>query len=58
MPFQSDAQRRFMYSEHPEIAKRWREESGPQKDLPERKRKKKKKGKHDTALRGLREASI
>ena len=35
MPFESDAQRRFMYSQHPEIAKRWREESGPQHNLPE-----------------------
>lgn len=36
MPFKSDAQRRFMYSQHPGIAKRWRKESGPQKNLPER----------------------
>jgi hypothetical protein len=58
MPFQSDAQRRFMYSQHPEIAKRWREESGPQKDLPERKGKKRKKDKKHPALDGLRTASI
>jgi len=37
MPFESQAQRRFMYSQHPEIAKRWRKESGHQKDLPEKK---------------------
>lgn len=37
MPFQSQAQRRFMYAKHPEIAKRWREENGPQKGLPDRK---------------------
>lgn len=36
MPFKSDAQRRYMYSRHPKIAKRWRRESGPQRDLPER----------------------
>lgn len=36
MPFKSDAQRRFMYSQHPEIAKRWRKEAGPQTDLPAR----------------------
>ena len=39
MPFKSDSQRRYMYAKHPKIAKRWRKESGPQKDLPERKRK-------------------
>lgn len=26
MPFKSDKQRRFMYAEHPEIAKRWSKE--------------------------------
>lgn len=36
MPFKSQAQRRFLYARHPEIAKRWRKESGPQKGLPER----------------------
>lgn len=28
MPFQSAAQRRFMYSQHPEIAKRWSKKYG------------------------------
>lgn len=50
MPFKSDAQRAFMYSQHPDIAKRWRKESGPQLDLP----------KHvstgDKALKGLHKA--
>ena len=27
MPFQSEAQRRFMYSQHPKIAKRWSKEA-------------------------------
>jgi hypothetical protein len=36
MPFASQAQRRFMYARHPEIAARWRKESGPQRDLPQR----------------------
>jgi hypothetical protein len=36
MPFRSQAQRRFMYARHPEIAKRWRKEHGPQRELPER----------------------
>jgi hypothetical protein len=35
MPFESQAQRAYMYSQHPSIAKRWRKESGPQKDLPQ-----------------------
>ena len=36
MPFKSDAQRAFMYSQHPGIAKKWRKESGPQTDLPKK----------------------
>lgn len=35
MPFASQKQRAYMYARHPEIAKRWRRESGPQKGLPE-----------------------
>lgn len=34
MPFSSQKQRAFMYAKHPEIAKKWRAEYGPQKDLP------------------------
>ena len=34
MPFKSDAQRRFMYAQHPEIAKKWRKKYGPQRDIP------------------------
>ena len=37
MPFQSKAQMRFLYSKHPEIAKRWAKEYGVSKDLPEHK---------------------
>ena len=33
-PFSSSKQRAFMYSQHPKIAKKWRKESGPQKNLP------------------------
>lgn len=43
MPFKSDAQRAFMYAKHPEIAKHWRKEAGPQKDLPKFKASKKQK---------------
>ena len=40
MPFQSQAQRRFMYAEHPDIAKRWSREYPNQGPLPEKKPKK------------------
>lgn len=35
MPFQSQAQRRFMYAKHPEIAKRWSAEYPNQGALPQ-----------------------
>lgn len=35
MPFKSQKQRSFMYSQHPEIAKRWEKET-PKKKLPEK----------------------
>jgi hypothetical protein len=53
MPFESDSQRRFMYSQHPEIAKRWRKESGPQTGLPE----KKGKSKGNKVVDGLKKAA-
>jgi hypothetical protein len=37
MPFQSDAQRRFMYAQHPGIAKRWAKHTPKGKNLPEKK---------------------
>ena len=45
MPFKSEAQRRFMYAQHPEIAKRWQKHTGKGADLPEKVDKKKKKEK-------------
>jgi hypothetical protein len=40
MPFRSEAQRRFMYSQHPRIAERWSREAERTgeagKDLPEK----------------------
>lgn len=54
MPFKSDAQRAFMYSQHPEIAKRWRKESGSQTNLPKRVKGGKKKD--SKAMKGLRGA--
>ncbi len=35
MPFQSESQRRFMYSQHPEIARKWSAEYPHQGPLPE-----------------------
>ena len=43
MPFKSDAHRRYMYSQHPDVAKKWRKKYGPQEGLPERVGKKMKK---------------
>ncbi len=41
MPFKSEAQRRYMYARHPEIAKRWSREYPNQKNLPKKAKKKK-----------------
>lgn len=38
MPFQSEAQRRYLWMKHPEIAKRWAAEYPGQKNLPAHKR--------------------
>lgn len=35
MPFKSEAQRRFMFSNHPQIAKRWAKEYPNQDSLPQ-----------------------
>lgn len=34
MPFQSKAQMRYLYSQHPDIAKRWARETTNIKNLP------------------------
>ncbi len=39
MPFQSEAQRRYLWLKHPEIARRWAKESPGQQDLPQHKKK-------------------
>jgi hypothetical protein len=36
MPFKSAAQQRFMFSQHPEMAKRWAKETPNIKNLPEK----------------------
>lgn len=41
MPFKSQAQRRYMYKFHPEIAKEWEDKYGTPKHLPYKKKKKK-----------------
>lgn len=43
MPFKSEAQRKFMYKNHPEIAERWTKEGSSTAQLPERIHPKKKK---------------
>jgi len=43
MPFLSDSQRRWMFANHPEIAKEWAKETPNIKNLPEHVTKKKKK---------------
>ncbi len=44
MPFKSKAQARFLFSQHPEIAKRWEKEFKQKiSKLPEHVKKKKKK---------------
>lgn len=43
MPFKSKAQQRFMYSQHPGIAKRWAKETLSIKKLPEHVKTKEKK---------------
>jgi len=48
VPYQSDAQRRFMHAKHPDIAKRWDKKYGKTGDLPERK--------HKRAIDGLKAA--
>lgn len=35
MPFRSQAQQRYMYSQHPKIAKRWAQETPNMKNLPQ-----------------------
>jgi hypothetical protein len=42
MPFRSEAQRRYMFARHPEIAKRWSKEYGTPKNLPYHKKKRSK----------------
>ena len=40
MPFKSKAQQRFMFARHSTIAKRWADEYGVSKSLPEKLHKK------------------
>jgi hypothetical protein len=46
MPFKSEAQRRWMWFHHPEMAKEWQEHTPEEKKLPAKvfKEKKKKNG--------------
>jgi hypothetical protein len=40
MPFKSQAQRKFMYSQHPEMAKEWEDKTPKGKKLPKKVKKK------------------
>jgi hypothetical protein len=51
MPFKSQAQRREMFANQPEIAKRWAKETPNEKALPEKVKKKKPKKKAKTKAR-------
>jgi hypothetical protein len=43
MPFKSTAQEKYLFSKHPEIAKRWAKKYGVPKNLPKHVKGKKKK---------------
>lgn len=42
MPFKSQAQRKFMYAKHPEMAKEWEDKTPKGKPLPKKVSKKSK----------------
>jgi hypothetical protein len=56
MPFRSQKQRRFMHSQHPQIARRWENESKARGKRVAEKRKKKSRGK--TLTRRAGEANV
>lgn len=54
MPFESQAQRRWMYANKPEMAKEWEAATPKGKKLPERKHKK--PTLHEKVKKGLKRA--
>lgn len=53
-PFKSKAQARYMFSQHPSIAKRWEKEGKADwKDLPENKKRKEKEKTREKAYKML-----
>lgn len=40
MPFKSESQRRWMWANHPEMAREWEEKTPKDKKLPEKKKPK------------------
>lgn len=56
MPFRSEAQRKFLWARHPEVAKEWAHKYDTPEDLPERKGKKHTKSYYDKAMDGLKRA--
>jgi hypothetical protein len=53
MPFQSEAQRRFLWMKHPEVAKEFASATPKGKKLPYHKKGNKKKAAHTGFMRGL-----
>lgn len=56
MPFKSEAQRRFLFAQHPEIAERWAHKYGTPEHLPKHVKKKKKLGHGSKRLMPRRDA--
>lgn len=51
MPFKSQAQRRYLFANHPDIAERWAKETPKGKKLPQHVKKKKKNGRSNEKRR-------
>jgi hypothetical protein len=58
MPFVSKAQARFMYANHPDIAKRWEDMTGSIKNLPNHVNKAKSKAHAKAYKKGLRRLGL
>ena len=52
MPFKSDAQRRYLFSQHPDVARKFAAETPKGKDLPEHVKKSKHNAEMNKRLRG------
>lgn len=50
MPFESEAQRKWMYANYPEMAKEWEAHTSKEKKLPKRKRKKRRRRRRNKSM--------